>query len=186
MIDPVVMQTLDQRMSKTILALKEDLSAVRTGRASTNLLDRIMVHAYGSDTPLNQVATLNVPEPRLITIQPWDKKLIKAIEKAILESDLGLNPSNDGILIRVPLPELNEERRKELVKLVQKTGEQTKVALRNVRREAMEMYKKQEKNKEISQDDLRHLEKVVQDHTDQRVKEVDEVVAHKEADVLRV
>lgn len=186
MIDPAVMQTLDQRMTKTILALKEELSAVRTGRASTNLLDRIVVQAYGSDTPLNQVATLNVPEPRLITIQPWDKKLIKAIEKGILESDLGLNPSNDGVLIRVPLPELNEERRKDLVKMVQKTGEQTKVALRNVRREAMEMYKKQEKNKEISQDDLRHLEKVVQEHTDQRVKEVDEIVAHKEADVMRV
>ncbi|GAB0056350.1 Ribosome-recycling factor [Candidatus Magnetaquicoccaceae bacterium FCR-1] len=186
MIDPAVMQTLDQRMTKTILALKEELSAVRTGRASTNLLDRIVVQAYGSETPLNQVATLNVPEPRLITIQPWDKKLIKAIEKGILESDLGLNPSNDGVLIRVPLPELNEERRKELVKMVQKTGEQTKVALRNVRREAMEMYKKQEKNKEISQDDLRHLEKVVQEHTDQRVKEVDEIVAHKEADVMRV
>ncbi|WP_420904256.1 ribosome recycling factor [Candidatus Magnetaquiglobus chichijimensis] len=184
--DPAVMQTLDQRMTKTILALKEELSAVRTGRASTNLLDRIVVQAYGSETPLNQVATLNVPEPRLITIQPWDKKLIKAIEKGILESDLGLNPSNDGVLIRVPLPELNEERRKELVKMVQKTGEQTKVALRNVRREAMEMYKKQEKNKEISQDDLRHLEKVVQEHTDQRVKEVDEIVAHKEADVMRV
>ncbi|MEO5347217.1 MAG: ribosome recycling factor [Magnetococcus sp. YQC-9] len=186
MIDPAVMQTLEQRMGKAIVALKEELAGVRTGRASTTLLDRIMVHAYGSDTPLNQVATLNVPEPRLITIQPWDKKLIKVIEKAILESDLGLNPANDGVVIRVPLPELNEERRKELVKLVQKTGEHVKVALRNVRREAMEQYKKMEKNKEISQDDLRHLEKVVQEHTDQRVKEVDEIVAHKEADVMRV
>ncbi|MBF0190605.1 MAG: ribosome recycling factor [Magnetococcales bacterium] len=186
MIDPAVLQSLDQRMAKAIHALKEELAGVRTGRATTSILDRVMVNAYGSETPLNQVATLNVPEPRLITVQPWDKKLIKAIEKGILESELGLNPANDGVLIRVPLPELNEERRKELVKMVQKTGEQAKVALRNVRREIMDQFKKMEKNKEISQDDLRQMEKVVQERTDLRVKEVDEVVAHKEADVMRV
>ncbi|MBF0212668.1 MAG: ribosome recycling factor [Magnetococcales bacterium] len=186
MTDSALLQSLDQRMGKAILALKEDLAAVRTGRASSTLLDRVMVNAYGSDTPLNQVATVNVPEPRMISIQPWDKKLIKAIEKGILESDLGLNPSNDGVVIRVPLPELNEERRKELVKQVQKTGEQAKVALRNVRREIMDQFKKMEKNKEISQDDLRQMEKVVQERTDHRVKEVDEIVAHKEADVMRV
>ncbi|MBF0270478.1 MAG: ribosome recycling factor [Magnetococcales bacterium] len=186
MTDPAVLQSLDQRMAKAIQSLKEELAGVRTGRASTSILDRVMVNAYGTETPLNQVATLNVPEPRLITVQPWDKKLIKAIEKGILESELGLNPANDGVLIRVPLPELNEERRKELVKMVQKTGEHAKVALRNVRREIMDQFKKMEKNKEISQDDLRQMEKVVQERTDQRVKEVDEVVAHKEADVMRV
>ncbi|MBF0614280.1 MAG: ribosome recycling factor [Magnetococcales bacterium] len=186
MTDSLQLQSMDQRMGKAIQALKDELAGVRTGRASTTILDRVMVHAYGSDTPLNQVATLNVPEPRLITVQPWDKKLIKVIEKAILEADLGLNPSNDGVLIRVPLPELNEERRKELVKQVQKMGEQAKVALRNVRRETMDQFKKMEKNKEISQDDLRHMEKVVQERTDLRVKEIDEVVAHKESDVMRV
>ncbi|MBF0178692.1 MAG: ribosome recycling factor [Magnetococcales bacterium] len=185
MIEPVL-QALDQKMIKTVHALKEELASLRTGRASTSLLDRIMVPAYGSDTPLNQVATMNVPEPRMITIQPWDKKLIKAIEKAILESDLGLNPSNDGVVIRVPLPELTEERRKDLVKLVYKAGEHAKVAMRNVRRETMDQFKKMEKNKEISQDDLRHMEKVVQERTDRHIKEVEETVAHKEADVMRV
>ncbi|MBF0439114.1 MAG: ribosome recycling factor [Magnetococcales bacterium] len=186
MIDPAILQSLDQRMIKALQALKEELSGLRTGRASTVLLEKVMVVAYGSETPLNQVATLNVPEPRMITVQPWDKKLIKSIEKAILEANLGLNPSNDGVLIRVPLPELTEERRKELVKLVYKAGEGAKVALRNVRRETMDQYKKMEKNKEISQDDLRQMEKVVQEHTDQHVKEVDEIVTHKEADVMRV
>lgn len=180
------LQLLAQRMDKAKQALKEELASFRTGRASTTLLDRVMVMAYGSETPLNQVASLNVPEPRMITVQPWDKKLIKPIEKAILEANLGLNPSNDGVLLRVPLPELTEERRKDLVKLVYKAGEQAKVAMRNVRRETMDQFKKMEKNKEISQDDLRHMEKVVQERTDIHVKEVDEIVSHKEADVLRV
>lgn len=185
MIDPVL-QSLDQRMIKAMQALKDELASLRTGRASTSLLDRVMVVAYGSETPLNQVASMNVPEPRMIVIQPWDKKLIKPIEKGILEANLGLNPANDGVVIRVPLPELTEERRKELVKLVYKAGEQAKVAMRNVRREIMDQYKKKEKNKEISQDDLRQMEKVVQERTDQHVKEVDEIVVHKEADVMRV
>ncbi len=185
MLDPML-KTLDQRMVKAIQSLKEELSAFRTGRASTSLLDRITVMAYGTETPLNQVASLNVPEPRLITVQPWDKQLIKVIEKAILESDLGLNPANDGVLLRVPLPELTEERRKDLVKLVYKAGEQAKVVLRNIRRDVIDQFKKMEKNKEISQDDLRQMEKVVQERTDFYVKEVDEIVSHKEADVLRV
>lgn len=177
---------LHERMKKCMAALKEELSTVRTGRASSNLLDHVMVEVYGTPTPLNQVASINVPESRLLTVQPWDKKTLKAVEKAIRETDLGLNPLNDGTLLRIPLPELTEERRKSLVKLVQKYGEQAKVALRNVRRDVLEQMKKMEKNKEVSKDDLHLWEKKVQEQTDLYIKEVDEILAHKEADILRV
>ncbi|MBF0161449.1 MAG: ribosome recycling factor [Magnetococcales bacterium] len=177
---------LDERMKKCLAALKEELSTVRTGRASGNLLDHVMVDVYGSLMPLNQLASINVPESRMLTVQPWDKKSMKAVEKAIREADLGLNPLSDGTLLRIPLPELTEERRKSLVKLVHKYGEQAKVALRNVRRDILEQMKKMEKNKEISKDDLHAWEKKVQEQTDLSIKDVDEILSHKEVDILQI
>ncbi|MBF0399407.1 MAG: ribosome recycling factor [Magnetococcales bacterium] len=177
---------LEDRMKKCLGALREELTTVRTGRASASILDHIMVEVYGSPMPLNQLASINVPESRMLTVQPWDKKSLKAIEKAIRESDLGFNPLSDGALLRIPLPELTEERRKSLVKLVHKYGEQAKVALRNVRRDVLEQMKKMEKNKELSKDDLHIWEKKVQEQTDLYTKEVDEILAHKEADILQI
>ena len=159
---------------------------MRTGRASVALLDDVKVDYYGTPTPLNQVGTLAVPEPRLITIQPWEKKLIPEIERAIFKSDLGLNPTSDGALVRIVIPALTEERRKEMVKLVKRMGEETKIVLRNVRRDANDGLKKMEKNKEISEDDLKRGEKEIQDLTDQYVKKVDEVVAVKEKEVMEI
>ena len=185
MIDPL-MKDLQTRMKKALAVLKDELSGLRTGRASTSLIENINVEAYGSPMPLNQLASLSTPEPRLIAVQPWDKGVAKAIEKAIRESELGLNPSNDGQIIRVPLPELTEERRKELAKQLHKYGEGCKVAVRNIRRDGMETLKKAEKDKEISQDDLRHHEKQVQEITDDFTKQIDEMVAHKEEDIMTV
>ncbi|MBF0381268.1 MAG: ribosome recycling factor [Magnetococcales bacterium] len=179
-------KALSQRMEKSIEALKEELNTIRTGRATTSLLENVLVEVYGSPTPINQVAALNVPEPRMITVQPWDKSTVKAIEKGIRDSDLGLNPMSDGILIRVPLPELTEERRRDLVKIVHKYGEQSKIAIRNIRRDGIDQFKKMEKSKDISQDDLRQLEKDVQEITDAKIKLVEESVAQKEADVMQV
>lgn len=173
-------------MEKAIDALKKDFTKVRTGRASVALLDDVKVDYYGTPTPLNQVGTLAVPEPRLITIQPWEKKLIPEIERAIFKSDLGLNPTSDGALVRIVIPALTEERRKEMVKLVKRMGEETKIVLRNVRRDANDGLKKMEKNKEISEDDLKRGEKEIQDLTDQYVKKVDEVVAVKEKEVMEI
>ena len=173
-------------MGKSIEALKKDLAKVRTGRASTALLDDVQVDYYGTPTPLNQVGTLMVPEPRLITIQPWEKKLIPEIEKAILKSDLGLNPSSDGNLVRIAIPPLTEERRKEMGKVVRRMGEEGKIALRNARREANEALKKLEKDKEISEDELKRGEKEVQELTDEFVKKVDEVVAGKEKEIMEI
>ncbi|WP_130473046.1 ribosome recycling factor [Candidatus Magnetaquicoccus inordinatus] len=178
--------TLDERMKKCLAAFREELTTVRTGRASGSLLDHVTVEMYGSHMPLNQLATISVPESRMLTVQPWDKKSLKAIEKAIRESDLGLNPLNDGTLLRIPLPELTEERRKSLVKLVQKYGEQAKIALRNVRRDILEQMKKMEKNKEVSKDDLHAWEKKVQEQTDHFIKEVDDMLAHKESEIMQV
>jgi ribosome recycling factor len=177
---------LNQRMDKSLDALKDELSTIRTGRATTSLLDNLLVDVYGSPTPINQVAALNVPEARMITVQPWDKSTIKAIEKGIRDSDLGLNPMSDGVLIRVPLPELTEERRRDLVKIVHKFGEQAKIAVRNIRRDGIDQFKKMEKSKEISQDDLRQLEKQVQEVTDAKIKLVDEAVSQKETDIMQV
>ena len=173
-------------MEKAIDALKKDFTKVRTGRASVALLDDVKVDYYGTPTPLNQVGTLAVPEPRLITIQPWEKKLIPEIERAIFKSDLGLNPTSDGALVRIVIPPLTEERRKEMVKLVKRMGEETKIVLRNVRRDANDGLKKMEKNKEISEDDLKRGEKEIQDLTDQYVKKVDEVVTVKEKEVMEI
>ncbi len=173
-------------MEKAIEALKKEFTRVRTGRASVSLLDDIRIDYYGTPTPLNQIGTLVVPEPRLITIQPWEKKLIPDIEKAILKSDLGLNPASDGILVRIAIPALTEERRKEMVKQIKRMGEEAKIAIRNVRRDGNEGLKKLEKEKKISEDELKRGEKEIQDLTDQFVKKADEVVAVKEKEVMEI
>ena len=160
-------------MEKTVEALRKDFGRVRTGRASASLLENIMVDYYGTPTPINQVGTLAVPEPRMITIQPWEKKIIGEIEKAILKSHLGLNPDSDGQIIRVVIPPLTEERRREMTKMTKKMGEESKVALRNLRRDANEKLKKMEKDKELTKDDLKRGEKEIQDLTDSYVKKMD-------------
>jgi ribosome recycling factor len=173
-------------MEKSIDALKKEFSRVRTGRASINLLDDVRVDYYGTPTPLSQIATLIVPEPRLITIQPWEKKLIPDIERAILKADLGLNPASDGVLVRIAIPPLTEDRRKEMVKLIKRMTEDAKVAIRNVRREANDSLKKLEKDKEISEDELKRGEKEIQDLTDGFVKKTDEVMVVKEKEVMEI
>lgn len=173
-------------MEKAIEALKKDFTRVRTGRASVSLLDDLRVDYYGTPTPLSQLGTLSVPEPRMITIQPWEKKLLPEIEKAILKSDLGLTPNSDGSLIRLIFPPMTEERRKEMVKAVKKTGEETKIAVRNMRRDANESLKKLEKEKVITEDQLKRSEKEVQDATDMFVKKVDEIVALKEKEIMEI
>lgn len=185
MYDDIIKKTRSG-MDKAIDALKKDFTKVRTGRASTALLDDIRVDYYGTPTPLNQVGSLTVPEPRMITIQPWEKNLISEIEKAILKSDLGLNPNSDGQVVRIVFPPLTEERRKEMVKLTKRMGEEAKIAIRNARRDANEALKKLEKNKEISEDQLKRGEKDVQEFTDQFVKKVDELVVSKEAEVMEI
>ncbi|HKL49050.1 MAG TPA: ribosome recycling factor [Desulfuromonadales bacterium] len=181
-----VISTARQGMNKAIDALKKDLSRVRTGRASTAILDEVVVDYYGTPTPLNQVGTLSVPEPRLITIQPWEKNMIPQIEKAILKSDLGLTPNSDGQVVRISFPPLTEERRREMVKLARRLGEDAKIAIRNVRREANETLKKLEKEKEISEDDLKRGEKDVQDLTDSFVQKVDDTIDKKEKEVMEI
>src|SRR4030043_374032 len=174
------------KMEKTIVNLKTDLNKVRTGRASLALLDVIRIDYYGTSTPLSQMATLAVPEPRLITIQPWDPTTIGEIEKAILKSELGLTPMNDGKIIRINIPRLTEERRKELVKVVRKMGEATKVALRNIRRDANEQVKGLEKNKKISQDQLHQWMDKVQTSTDKYIEKVDTVLSAKGKEILEI
>jgi ribosome recycling factor len=174
------------KMEKTIVNLKTDLNKVRTGRASLALLDDIRIDYYGTSTPLSQMATLAVPEPRLITIQPWDPTTVGEIEKAILKSELGLTPMNDGKIIRINIPRLTEERRKELVKVVRKMGEATKVALRNIRRDANEQVKGLEKNKKISQDQLHQWMNKVQTSTDKYIEKVDTVLSAKEKEILEI
>jgi len=175
-----------EKMNKAIEAFRRDLGTVRTGRASLALVEGITVDYYGSPTPLNQVAALTVPDARTIAIQPWETSMITAIEKAILKSDLGINPSNDGKLIRLIVPMLSEERRKEMVKLAHKKAEDAKVAIRNIRRDGNDSLKKKEKDKEIREDELkRHLDEV-QKVTDDHVKQVDEILANKEKEILEV
>lgn len=172
-----------QMMDRAVEAVKRELSTVRTGKATTALLDLVRVDAYGTELPLTQVASVAAPEPRLLTVQPWDKGLVKAIEKAILASDLGLTPSNDGTVIRVPLPPLNEERRRELVKVVHRFAEEGKVAVRHARTEAIARIKKAE---HVSEDDKKHAEKEVQKLHDEHIRLVDEAVKHKEAEIMEV
>jgi len=181
-----VLKELQGNLDKAIDALKKDLGKVRTGRASVSILDGVRVDYYGTPTPLNQVASLNVPDPRLITIKPWEKSLIPEIEKSIRASQLGLNPSSDGEIVRLPMPPLTEERRKELVKMVKKMAEESKVALRGARRDANEMLKEFQKDKDITEDEEEQGLKRVQDATDGAVTKVDEIVAKKEKEILEV
>ena len=176
----------DEKMLKTIEVVKANYASVRAGRANAAVLDRIQVEYYGSPPPLNQVAAVASPDPRTLTIQPWDASLLKAIEKAIQTSDLGINPQNDGRIIRLNFPQLTEERRKDLIKQVRKYGEDGKVALRNIRRDAMEDFKKKKKASELTEDDVKGLEKELQDQTDKRCKDIDTLTAKKEQELLVV
>jgi len=173
-------------MEKSIEALRKDLKRIRTGRASLALLDGLMVDYYGSPTPINQLANLSIPEPRQIAIQPWDSKAMPDIEKAILKSELGLNPSNDGKVVRIVLPPLTAERRKELVKVVRKMGEEYKVQVRNHRRDANELLKEMKKEKQISEDELHRAQETVQKATDEFISKVDGIMAEKEAEIMEI
>ncbi len=175
-----------RRMDKSVEATAHELNTVRTGRASAALLDRIMVDYYGQKTPLRQLATINVPEPRLLTVQPFDPGSVKGIERAIQESDLGLTPSNDGKVIRLPIPQLTEERRKELVKVVRHLGEEGRVAVRNVRRDVMHHLKELVREGDVGDDEERRAEDRAQKLTDEHVKKIDELLKHKEAEIMEV
>ena len=181
-----VILEMSEKMEKSVDAFRVELSKVRTGRASISILDGINVDAYGSTMPLNQVGTLTIPESRMIAIQPWDPQMLPAIEKAILKSDIGLNPVNDGKIIRLNIPMLTEERRKELVKMVKKIAEEFRVAVRNARRDAIETLKKQKKDKEISEDELFKYQDEAQAETDLHVKKIDEATSIKEKEVMEV
>ncbi len=181
-----VILEMAEKMEKSVETFKNELSKLRTGRASISLLDGLSVDAYGSPMLMNQVATMTIPESRMIAIQPWDPQMVPAIEKAILKSNLGLAPQNDGKVIRLTIPQLTEERRKELVKQVRKVAEEFRVAVRNVRREAIDILKKQKKDKEISEDDLFKLQDDAQKETDTYVKQIDTVTEHKEKDMMEI
>ena len=181
-----VNKEFDAKMQKTIDVVMSDFASVRAGRANAAVLDKITVEYYGTPTPLNQVAAISSPDPRSLMIQPWDGTLLKAIEKAIQASDLGINPQNDGRVIRLAFPQLTEERRKELTKQVRKYGEAGKVAIRNIRRDAMEKFKAMEKKGEMTEDDRKDYEKELQDLTDKRCKEIDELTVKKEAELMAV
>ena len=176
----------DEKMLKTSEVVKANFASVRAGRANAGVLDRISVEYYGTPTPLNQVAAISSPDPRTLVIQPWDNSLLKAIEKAIQTSDLGINPQNDGRVLRLAFPQLTEERRKELTKQVKKYGEEGKVAVRNIRRDAMDEIKKKTKKSEITEDDQKNLEKELQDLTDKRCKEIDELTAKKDKELMEI
>ncbi len=176
----------EEKMEKTIVALERDYKAVRLGRATPAVLDRITVDYYGVPTPIQQMAAVSVPEPRMLQIQPWDASTLKEIEKAIQQSDIGINPQNDGRIIRLVFPPLTEERRKEVVKEVRKTAEDSKVAVRNSRRDALEKLKTMKKNSEITEDDQANAEKKIQNLTDKFCKEIDDLAADKEKEILEI
>lgn len=177
---------LKTRMQKSISSLRDELAGLRTGRASASLLEPVTVEAYGSRTPLSQLATVTVPEPRMLSVQVWDRSLAMAVEKAIRDSGLGLNPMGEGQVIRVPLPELNEQRRKELAKVAHNYAEAARVAVRHIRRDGMDALKKAEKDGDVAQDDARAQTDLVQKATDAAVAEIDQVVAAKEAEIMQV
>lgn len=181
-----ILESTKERMHKTIAVLKTELGGLRAGRANAQLLDRILVDYYGTPTPIPQLGNVSTPEPRMLLISLWDNKAIPAVEKAIQKSDLGINPSNDGKVIRLIFPELNEERRKELVKVVKKKGEESKVAIRAIRRDANEQIKKEEKDKLITEDDRKTLDDKVQKLTDDLTKEIDALLIAKEKEILAV
>ena len=185
MIDDI-MSTAKEKMQKYCAVYERDMQSLRAGRANPQLLDRILVDYYGTPTPINQIGNISSPEPRLLVIAPWEAKMIPQVEKAIQKSDLGLNPSNDGKIIRLVFPELNEERRKELTKVASKGEEETKVAIRSIRRDAIEQIKKLKKNSEITEDDQKDAEEEIQKLTDKAIKEVDAIYAKKEKEIMEV
>lgn len=176
----------EEKMDKTISVFEENLSEVRAGRANPAILNKITVSYYGVPTPINQVAGISVPEARMILIQPWDTSLLKEIEKEILKSDIGINPNNDGKVIRLNFPELNEERRKELVKDIRKLAEEAKVAIRSIRRDAMDEAKEMQKKSEITEDDLKNEENEIQKLTDKKIEEIDNMLANKEKEIMSI
>jgi ribosome recycling factor len=175
-----------EKMNGAIDVLKKDFASIRTGRASISLLDGILVDYYGTPTPINQVASLGIPDPRQITIQPWEQRLISEIEKAILKSDLGLTPGNDGKTIRINIPQLTEERRKQLVKVVRKRAEEARIAIRNIRRDINEEIKKAEKDKHFSEDDVKKFQEEIQKVTDSYISKVEDVLQHKEKEIMEI
>lgn len=180
------MKQYKEKMEKTVKVLEADFQSIRAGRANPHVLDKIRVDYYGQPTPLQQVGNVTIPEPRLIQIQPWDKSLLKEIEHAINASDIGINPTNDGTIIRLVFPELTEERRKDLTKGIKKKGEDAKVAIRNIRRDAIDHFKREEKKGDWTEDDLRDLEKEIQTLTDDFVKNIDSHVEQKNVEILKV
>ncbi len=186
MTNTIDFKDMQRRMDGAISAYKNDLGSLRTGRASANLLDPVNVDAYGTSMPINQVATVSVPEPRMISVSVWDKSMVGAVDRAIRESNLGFNPIMDGTTLRIPLPELNEERRKQLVKIAHQYAEQAKVAARHVRRDGMEHIKKAEKDGDISQDDSRTHSDNIQKMTDETIASIDSLLVEKEAEILQV
>ena len=181
-----VIDTAVEKMQKTTSVLQSDLRSIRAGRANPQLLERVVVDYYGVQTPLTQMGNITAPEPRMLVVSVWDQKALPLVEKAIIKSDLGLNPSNDGKIIRLVIPELNEERRKELTKVVRKTVEEAKVAIRSIRRDAMDQIKKLEKNSDITEDDRTKAEKKMQDKTDEAIKGIDNIGAQKEKEIMEV
>lgn len=179
-------KNIEEKMKKTIHSLKESLAGIRAGRANPAILDKVTVDYYGVPTPINQLGNISVPEARIIMIQPWDAKTLKEIEKAIQKSDIGINPSNDGKIIRLVFPALTEERRKELTKVVRKDGEEAKVAIRSIRRDAIEQFKAQKKNGELTEDDLKDAEKDIQVLTDKYIVDIDKIVEVKDKEILEV
>ena len=184
--DKEKLQIYETKMNKSLDALQNEYASIRAGRANPHVLDKLRVDYYGTPTPIQQVGNVSVPEARMIVIQPWEKSLLKAIEKAILTSDLGINPTNDGSVIRLVFPELTEERRKDLAKDVKKKGEATKVAIRNIRRDANDTFKKMEKGDEISEDDRKEAEEKIQKLTDKMIAEVDKAVENKTKEIMTV
>ena len=181
-----MLKQFEEKMTKTMASLEREYQGIRAGRANPHILDKIKVDYYGTPTPLQQIGNINVPEARMLCIQPWESSMIKPIEKAILNSDIGINPSNDGKVIRLIFPELTEERRKDLVKDVKKKGEAAKVAIRNIRRDANDFLKKQNKASEISEDELKSNEEKVQKMTDKFIKEVDKAIDAKSNEILTI
>ena len=183
---PEILDIATEKMNKTISVMKQEFNSLRAGRANPQALDRIMVDYYGSPTPINQMGNISVPEPRMLIIALWDTKMIPAVEKAIQKSDLGINPANDGKVIRLIFPELTQERRKELAKVIRKKAEESKVAVRSIRRDAMEDIKKQKKDNLLTEDDQKKLEEKVQKLTDEKVKEIDTIAQAKEKEIMSV
>ena len=177
---------IEEKMKKTISVFEENLAEVRAGRANPNILNKVTVDYYGVPTPINQMAGVSVPEPRMIVIQPWDMSILKEIEKEILKADIGINPNNDGKVIRLVFPELNEERRKEIVKDIRKLAEEAKISIRAIRRDGIDLAKVKQKNSEITEDELKNAENQIQKLTDKKIEEIDKILENKEKEVMSI